>query len=174
MRISRKHGVRATGGVVLLMMSCFEQSILSLNEKDAGVSIHGPGHRFHGQDAVRQAAIDVLLYIYPSTEIDGIERGGMICRDPDGEAFATGPVVGTVEDVDPTRSPCPRGTKPHGDYHTHPAGPLKNRLAPFSTTDARNCTAYDACWLAQALAPGQQPDIWSWLPGLNSQFHVYP
>jgi hypothetical protein len=157
----------------LLMLACPEKLLLTSKDRDGGLSIRGPGYRFRGPDAAQQAAIDALLYIHPSTERDGVERGGMICRDPDGAAFATEPVVGTSTGVDPTRSPCSKGTKTHGDYHTHPVGPLKKQRAPFSKSDTDNCE-YEACWVAQMLEPGQQLNIWSWLPGLNSQFHVYP
>jgi hypothetical protein len=138
------------------------------------VPVYGPGYRFRGSDAAQQAAIDAILFIYSSTVRGRLERGGMICWDREGAAFATEAVVGEHGSVNPTKSPCPPGTKTHGDYHTHGVGPLKNIYAPFSTADTRLCTGYEACWVGQALAPGQQPNVWVWLPGLNGQFHVYP
>jgi hypothetical protein len=162
-----------TAGLVMLL-AC-EQPVPTSKGKDAGVPVHGPGYRFRGPDAAQQAAVDAILFIYPSTARDRLERGGMICWDREGAAFATEAVVGVKEgSVDPTKSPCPPGTKSHGDYHTHPVGPLKNRYAPFSESDTKLCRAYEACWVGQAFALGQQPNVWIWLPGLNSQLHVYP
>lgn len=160
--------------LAMLTLACSDPLTLAPQDGDGGVPVHGPGYRFRGPDAPQQAAIDALLYAYRFTKRDGVERGGMICRDPGGEAFATEPVVGETNRVRTTRSPCPGGTKLHGDYHTHPIGPLKNLYAPFSTEDAKDCIGYEACWVAQMLAPGQQPQVWVWLPGLNGQFHVYP
>lgn len=157
-----------------LALACSDQQTLAPQDSDGGMSAHGPGYRFSGPDAPQRAAIDVLLYTYRDTKRDGIERGGMICRDPDGAAFATEPIVGADDRVLPARASCPRGTKTHGDYHTHPIGPLKNLYAPFSLADTKNCREYEACWVAQMLAPGQQVNVWVWLPGLNAQFHVYP
>lgn len=156
-----------------MILSC-EQPVPTSKDKDGGPSVHGPGYRFHGPDAAQQAAIDAILFIYSSTARDRVERGGMICWDREGAAFATEAVKGSTAAVDTTESPCPPGTKAHGDYHTHGVGPLKNIHAPFSLGDTTNCGEYEACWVGQALAPGQQPNIWSWLPGLNSQIHVYP
>lgn len=160
--------------VAPLMFACSDQLTVPPQGKDAGVTVHGPGFRFYGADAPQQAAIDALLYTYPFTERDRIERGGMICRDPQGAAFATEPVMGEYIKVNPAKSPCPKGSRVHGDYHTHAAGPLKNLYAPFSTKDTTDCTGYEACWVAQKLATGERPQIWVWLPGLNGQFHVYP
>lgn len=169
-RAARIAGI--TAGLVMLL-AC-EQPFPTSKGKDAGVPVYGPGYRFRGTDAAQQAAIDAILFIYPSTARDGRERGGMICWDREDAAFATEAVVGAKGSVDLARSTCPAGTKTHGDYHTHPMGPLKNRRAPFSVDDVDLCTGYEACWVGQALAPGQQPNVWIWLPGLNSQLHVYP
>lgn len=169
-RAARITGI--TAGFVMLL-AC-EQPVPTFKGKDGGPFVHGPGYRFRGPDAAQQAAIDALLFIYPSTVQDGIERGGMICWERDGAAFATEAVKGSITGVDTTKSPCPPGTKLHGDYHTHPVGPLKNRQAPFSQEDTELCKTYEACWVAQMLAPGQQPNVWIWLPGLNSRLHVYP
>lgn len=169
-RAARRVGI--TAGLVMIL-TC-EQPVPTSKGKDGGSSVHGPGYRFFGPDAAQRAAIDAILFVYPSTARDGVERGGAICWGSDGAAFATEPVAGTDGEVNPTRSPCPRGTRTHGDYHTHRIGPLKNIHAPFSVADTTLCAEYEACWVGQALAPGQQPNVWIWLPGLNGQFHVYP
>lgn len=105
--------------------------------------------RFATMDA---AVADVLIEITPLSISENREYAGMICRDPEGQVFATKPVQGSLAGANPSNSPCPVGTTIIGDYHSHgnysdtagsPVTPDKDQYDSlnFSPTDYQGIAA---------------------------------
>lgn len=80
-----------------------------------------PGERFFGKWAQNRAATDAMDSINPRSKKLGVEFGGMICRESwTGFYFATKPKTKFKKDsCNVEDSPCPAGSTPVGDYHTH-------------------------------------------------------
>lgn len=76
-----------------------------------------PGDPFPTLEA---AGKDAIEYINQTSINDNLEYGGTIYIDPnDGQYYATTPVKGDEDGVDPFLSSPPSGIQPVGDYHTH-------------------------------------------------------
>lgn len=100
-----------------------------------------PGDRFSGKWAQNRSAVDALDWTNRNKNTKW-EHRGMVCFDPTTrEYFATDPV--TDKDpvsCTPSNSPCPKGTVPVGDYHTHPGDPPGLNDEEFGTKDRINNT----------------------------------
>jgi hypothetical protein len=105
-------------------------------------ALYGPafeGESFSTRDA---APIYALTYIIETSIAEDIEYGGMICRDSNGNYFATWRVRGTRDSCTPSNSPCPRGSTTVAAYHTHGAPPknggnYKEKFSSFDESQAR-------------------------------------
>jgi hypothetical protein len=65
-----------------------------------------------------RAAKDALIYTNPKSIKENKEYGGEICEKAKNKYFASPPVNGDGQSVNPHDSSCP-GCKTVGDYHTH-------------------------------------------------------
>lgn len=93
-----------------------------------------------------KAALDVLKTTNPKSIKDNREYAGMICQKDEASKkcesksltcnktvfFATKPKKGSLAGANPGDSPCPPGSTPAGDYHTH---------GDYSLTDGTRATA---------------------------------
>ena len=80
-----------------------------------------PGDKFSGPDA---AAQDAINWVNHRSIKENTEYGGMICKDnkdisDKDKYWATGPVSGKGNAVNPHKSACPKRCDTVGDYHTH-------------------------------------------------------
>ena len=96
-----------------------------------------PGDRFKGRFAQNRAAADALDFINPRSKREFREYGGMVCRENGtGAYFATSPVTNNRNaSCTPSNSPCPAGSTPVADYHTHGGEEAGYRNNQFSTDD---------------------------------------